>query len=559
MASTHAHPGGDKDQSILVAYDGSGSTGNVRQYHEVVRNVVASADARAAALGSAVTLLLWDNTARVTPREEFAHINALMLGGGGTEPEAIAQWVGARKFHGHLIIITDGQVCSSSVDRVETAMADAARRAPGGVYKFASVEVHLVQTTSSPPNMSVPCPFTRASPHTVFKYGRSQSEPQRVACVTTEDFAAAHAVRTIDTEAAFAAHFAAIERAVVAATMGAPGNPAMRDALLAMKKRVVSSAAVASGAGGPAHALEWALDARDGSAALAAARALTTAYYGEDTADEGPDDETFSARVSRLVSMCEGALRQTFDLSGLSAAIRSDRMRRAAVTRAAPAAALEVLHEGGADEGAQEGAQEGAEGAKAGARFECPVLFDDDASAQDVLLLLADDAPPVLEGEELGVVNACLDCPLNALDYPQVVRKLRDKLDYAISLKAWKELEEHDSTGGHEPLRSPMTRRPVVSGLCLGADEAHARATTWALDRAITGGKRAGNADLWFAVVWRLLEDDAPAWIDAAVVGKARAHMSWRLAHHTSFLSLTGLSELPTTRVSLRAAVWCVG
>ena len=126
-------------------------------------------------------------------------------------------------------------------------------------------------------------------------------------------------------------------------------------------------------------------------------------------------------------------------------------------------------------------------------------------------------------------------------------------LDHPVSLRAFKSAAE----SGHPFDASPMTRRPVRGGLCLGLSEEHCRATTWALDQAITGGKRIGNADLWFAVVWQLVESGgAAAWLPRAAVEAMRAQIAWRLQHHTSFIALTGDPVLPTTRVPLATAVW---
>jgi hypothetical protein len=530
-------------ENIVVAYDGSGSTANNRFYHARVLQIVNEAEARAARDGVKLVLVFWDTEHKETSKARFLQINSHMTGGGGTDPTAIATWVTTTHFHGHLVIVTDGQVDNSGVVR-----SDAMLRAHGddACWRFASVNVHLVDTGGCV-NMSVSCPFTRVSPYTIFQHHGHSPAPIQLTRVSADDFAIVHALSTISTESAFMEHFDSIERAVVAATMGSSGDVTLRDTLLALKKRVVSEAASIAGAGGPAQGLAAALAANDASGALAAAATLTSEFYGE--VPDDVDVPTFSARVSRLVSMCEGALKSTFDLSNLGAAIRSDRVRRAGQT-IAPAAAVTVMAEADA-------AEEQGQGQEQGTRFECPVLLDDDAAAQDVLLLLADDTPPVLEGEDVGLVNALLDCPLNALAYPTIIAKLKAKLDYAISLNAWKSLVAPGvSVSGTSS--SPLTRRPVSGGLCLGADEAHAKATTWALDRAILGGKRAGNPDLWFAVVWRILETDKPAWIDAAVVAKARAHMTWRLSYHSSFIALTGLPELPTTRVALKTAVWYV-
>lgn len=169
-------------------------------------------------------------------------------------------------------------------------------------------------------------------------------------------------------------------------------------------------------------------------------------------------------------------------------------------------------------------------------------------------------------------MNSLLDCPLNALGREDVMTRLKvergkecrgkaayrysfhsqAKIDHAVSLRAFKLA----SDTGVPMDTSPMTRRPVLGGLCLGVGEEHCRATTWALDQAITGGKRVGNADLWFAVIWQLVELGHTPWLSQPVVEAIRRQMTWRLAHHSTFIALTGDPGLPTTRVTLATAVW---
>jgi hypothetical protein len=61
---------------------------------------------------------------------------------------------------------------------------------------------------------------------------------------------------------------------------------------------------------------------------------MTNEYYA--TFEEDPDGKTWSAKISRLISMTEGALSSTFDLSGISSAIQGDRARRALVATPVP-------------------------------------------------------------------------------------------------------------------------------------------------------------------------------------------------------------------------------
>ena len=496
--------------TTLLAYDGSGSTGSNPFYHDETQRI-------AAKLPKGTKILFWDTAGRVITQARLAEINKRREGGGGTDPSAIADHVTATNFTGDLVIITDGQV--GSIDGVAARL-----RSHTG---FKSVIAHLINT-GGVVNMSVTCPFTRSSPHKVYLYERG--ERRLVTDVTAEDLAVVKRIAEIGTVAEFEAAAPALEKAVVAATMGTTGDPALRDALLAMKARIMKAETRAKGQSSTVTALNAALDEKRMTDAISLARTLTVEYYGPDSED--PDAKTWSARISRFISMTEGALRSTFDLSGISAAIRGDRARRAPVAAAAPAEAAPLSEEAAAEP------------------FECPITCDTEA---DVVLLVA-DGEPLLTGLDKDLANSLYDCPLNLLNHPALIDALKERLDHPVSLRALKEATD----SGHPLETSPMTRRRVAAGaICLGAREEHCRATTWTLANLFTGGKRIGNQDLWYATIWLLVEQGAVPYL-APILPQLRAHMVWRLANHASSVSLTGVPEFPTTRVPLRTAVWYV-
>jgi hypothetical protein len=251
-------------------------------------------------------------------------------------------------------------------------------------------------------------------------------------------------------------------------------------------------------------------------------------YYSE--------ERGWSARISRLIAMCEGALRGAFDLMAVNSAFHSDRVRRAAavVPVAIPAAAAEAAPE-----------------SEHLPPFVCPITLD---GVSDIILLIA-DGKPILEGLDKSVITDILDCPLNLFHYPEVVAALCDRLDHPISLTAYREA----TTAGAPILTGPMTRRPLLAGgICLGCSENHCAATTWTLAQLTTGSKLIGNPDLWFACLWLLLHRGQASEHLTDLEPHFAINMRWRLRNHMSFISLTGLPEFPSTRVPLGAAIWYV-
>jgi hypothetical protein len=66
-----------------------------------------------------------------------------------------------------------------------------------------------------------------------------------------------------------------------------------------------------------------------------------------------------------------------------------------------------------------------------------------------------------------------------------------------------------------------------------------------------------GNPDLWFAVVWLIVQRRESEYLSRTEPELA-ASMRWRMRNHTSSISLSGAPEFPTTRVRLDAAIWYV-
>jgi hypothetical protein len=502
-----------------VAYDGSGSTGNQAKYHDETQRIVRALQN----VTQRMKILFWDTTHRTITERELAQINKERKGGGGTESACIAEHVRATAFHGDLVIITDGQVSTQSVDRCATLL--------GADWAFTSVTAHLIDT-GGPVNMSVTCPFTRCSPHTIYTYMRAANYERTAATsVTAEDLQILERIAAIQTVADFMTVAPTMERAIVARTMGSTGDPGLRDAILAMKKRMMAT----SGSGSSSVVtLEAALDADNADVAHDTATALTHEYYAELDGDD-VESGSWSARINRMVSMCEGALRSTFDLSNLTGAIKGDRARRAGVATATEATAISETEQ---------------TSHSTSTSFQCPITCDDE---HDVVLLVAGDYPPLLANLDKDTVNDVTDCPLNLFRYPTLVAALKDRLDHPISLRALKAAEG----AGMPIVQSPITRRNVTGAICLGPAADHRAATTWTLARTVAGGKLLGNPDLWFACVWLLVERGEVPYL-RPILPQLRAHMTWRLGSQKTSISLTGLAEYPTVRVRLGTAVWYV-
>jgi hypothetical protein len=158
----------------------------------------------------------------------------------------------------------------------------------------------------------------------------------------------------------------------------------------------------------------------------------------------------------------------------------------------------------------------------------------------------------LLAGESPGVANAIITNPLNALSYPDFCSKLVSHLDHPIALRSMKEAEE----AGFPITTSPLTRASVFGGLFLGAGEEHSKATNFTIAHLIAEGKRVGNADLWFMLLWWLIERGHAHHLDS-VLPLIRGHLAFRLRAHLGTFTMMNSPYLPITLVPLGIAAWC--
>lgn len=522
--------------STLFAIDYSGSTSGSPTYHISCHRIVE--EKLGSYSSSTPTFLLWNTEEHLVSRTQLEQINKNMKGEGGTDPNAVANYVKRINFHGHLLFISDGLIDQSTVDICSSALAG---------WKFESVHVILIHAHSrySAPNMSVSCAFTRNSPHMV-DFISAMGDTRRVASVSNESLSLLDRLDDIHTVKDWLAIKNELTPVIIARTMGTTGDPTLRDTLLRMKSRIQRMDAESSA---ESHSLtintltislakssDNPVELRN---AISAAQTLRNDYY---TAMDGyaEDDTSWSSSINRLVSMCDGALYGTFDLSGVNAAIHSDRARRA------PMATVVKAEDTDAGEPIIDSSSAGGAGG-----FVCPITYDE---TNDIVLLVTQNPTPLLAGLDKSIVTDLTKCPLFLFRYADVESTFLSQIDHPISLEGLKGIYGTSSSDDGSIL-SPLTRKPILGALCLGPHKDHVAATNWTLARMTAGGKCLGNPDLWFAALWLLVKRGKLPYL-SPILPQLTTHLCWRMQNHKAPLSLLGTPEYPTTRVPLGTALW---
>jgi hypothetical protein len=507
---------------VLIAYDCSGSTNQVQFYHrmsaDIVKSIIGMDDEFSSQIAvSQVDVLLWDSEAKIADLNELNKINDSLNGYGGTRPSFVARHCIEKGFHGNLVLITDGEIGTDEIDTADEILHE---------WKFAQVECHVIQQYGDA-NMSVFCPFFRNSPHVIYSHNQAKRDKWKsLMQVTTDDFLIVADIVNVSKVEEFESLFPRLEKVLISKTMGKAEDVELRDELLKMRQRLIQSTTF-----GQAKKrnygveLDKLLSSGDCESAVAVCQKMVDQFYESRAVDA--DGDHWSKKLARLISMSEGAIRNSFGQGAIS-----DKLQRAVD--------MEVFE---ADKADVHDADESVEDSK---HFVCPVTYEPE---KDIVLLVI-DGNPILRTAKKKVMDDLLNCPLNVFKYPRLVQAISDRIDHPLSLRSLKESKDSGILQN-----SPFTRKPVLGALVLGAYPDHVKATNWTLAKILADGKVCGNLDLWFAVVWMIAKSKNYL---HDVLPNIEEHLSWRLVNNKTFASLSGLPEFVTTRMTLRSALWYI-
>ncbi|CAL6113701.1 Conserved_hypothetical protein [Hexamita inflata] len=517
--------------TVLFAHDFSGSTSGATEYHTVARQLLES-------LPNETKFVLWDDKFEFVDRAKIINVINSHQGRGGTYPTQIVKACEQINFSGELIILTDGDV--SNVDEADQLIQQLG-------MNFTKVTVHIVNRN---PNISVCAPFIRQCPHEIMLH--KNAEVQKLAQVTDEDRKVIDIMQTVITEDHFNQIYDTLHAVIQAATIGTNGDPTLRDKVILMRERIVKNKAKVVPKS--LNEFESKILEKNIDEAVNIMKDMYKEYYGED------DITSFEGKMSRLINMCSGRLRNQFDLGVIAS-------QRAATAQNADAAGAEVLTE------------EQANNQNLKQLLMCPITLGE---ASDLVLLIKAPDTPLLGLLDKYQVEECINNPLNAFKFPDFIKAIADHLDVYISLEAYKE-----SFNADMPLtNSPITGSALCGALAFGENNEYAKVTDYTLAVLLAGGKLMGNINLWFAVIYFIIRGNPKLQKsllpeeDSVIETKSvytieviqnvhshaerlgemlplfQKHMTWRLLNRKTFASLSGLSQFVVTKMHIAPAIW---
>lgn len=233
------------------------------------------------------------------------------------------------------------------------------------------------------------------------------------------------------------------------------------------------------------------------------------------------------AQFNSLLHACGGEQKYTFSFDEL----RSSSATRAEIIQEIPIETVEDVNPDEPDS----------------PTFICPISYEEEV---DPVIIVSKPPKPILFGLTRKTTDTIINNPLNGFVLKPFAQLFSSFIDHPISLKTYRE-----SLKSYPITQSPFTRKPILGLITLGCTPSHVKAANWTLSALTSGGKKLGNFDFWFALLWLCVEDHLIPHLEE-ILPFIRNQMLFRLRNSFSRASLVGITGYSFTRLELGAACW---
>lgn len=476
----------------FICIDCSGSTGNHSKYWDHVKDVLEKN------YDDNSSIVFWDTEVKsVTKQDALKHIEK-KTGCGGTAPVCLSNILTEKS---NVILITDGQISPYDVSKCDSMLKD---------REFESVSMHFY-STGGDMNMSVAAPFTRNTKYIMYTDGILFSSGSTKELIDLSKYE--------NDPQSFIDDFEQLLKQVTVITMGKP-NIQLRNMILDMKDKLMSYIVnnKSKELSDPMNKLRNILQSGNYESGLATIKKIITNVGSTDIAKE------INRITNILIDRCANSRNFDFNLLDPSKLMRAD------VVEDVKEELPEVKEYSGL--------------------FECPIIMD-----IDMPCCLIADGEPIFKSNDMenSYLNDIMANPLLTLADPNLVTKLKSRLDHVLGLSSVRMLYENKN------MKSPFTRNNIVGVLSFGTDKTHMKSVKYALSKLFFGNKLVGTHELWLAVVYMVSKDISYLRENTEYMDAFKSYLLNRLKTRETHITLTGLPIEPIIRCPIDIALWyCV-
>ena len=104
-------------------------------------------------------------------------------------------------------------------------------------------------------------------------------------------------------------------------------------------------------------------------------------------------------------------------------------------------------------------------------------------------------------------------------------------------------------------MKNPFTQNRLLGSIPLGTHKSHMTVGNHTIAKMVAGGKVMGNLNLYFAVIWILVNEDEVEFLKP-IKANVEEHLLYRLRKTKTMASMCGLSQFVSTQVNTDIALW---
>ena len=478
--------------TTIFFHDMSGSTGGVRQYHDLSLKIY-----NEKVKNNTHVIVGWDNEYKVFDDNTYINMCTNRKGYGGTLTSQIGKYLSTLNSTNsfELIIITDGEVDIGDISRCDSYVSN---------LKLDIKKVTAYVSSTRNPNCSVFAPFMRGSwDCEIFhdnQYGYSNEIKSIYSLNQKERIKLMEVVKTATTEEEINDVFDKLIDMVTSITMGkSTGDSNLRNDILVMANRIKQNVKSKLSKSTQLEIFEKELT-ENKSVSIQTAQNLHKFYKDSFNGND------FQSKINTLLQMCDGKLSHMFDPTQ----IRSQALNRATVqTNNVTNEQMNEINDIPTNI----------------KPIDCPIMLD---SSPNIVLMIK-SGTPIFEQIEKKTQDSIM---LNTFYAHNCRDLIKQRLDHYMSLEAYTALET---------TKSPMTNSNLCGCLVLGTDPLSVKATNHTIGQMVLGKSGIiGNADIWFYTIYNLVKSGDLPWL-TDILPNLEAQMKYRLFNSKCTLSMSGL------------------
>lgn len=440
--------------------------------------------------------IVWDtNIKEITYNQLLKYIND-KKGYGGTMISCVASSIVEKKFNNSkIIIITDGEVSSSDVILSEKKLNG---------FNIKEVECHIIKASTylNVIDISVPLAFMRNNTSRLY-YTNREDDTKLIKSINKADY---EMLKNITLENVMN-HFDKIYDLVNISNMNRSGLPDIKKKLLKIRTEFIRMANQNLKAI-DGNTVQYELQEGNYENALTMIKKIEDIFVNQ-------NDDSPMGKFDKLMSLCD-------DRTGKGFALEQK------VTNAKQSEEIEP--------------EEPTEEEVSNSGFEDPVLYELDVPQ----LVILTSNEELFENDK--DFKNFIESPLNILGNEKMKIKIAKRIGHCIGIKLTNRCDY-----------DPFNRIEIIGTIPLTTSNTqHIEVGSHALFKLFTKGKKMGNPNLYYAVLWQILVVENKCEYLSEYNEHIINHLKFRISKAMTYISLCGLPDFNRTIVPMDVAMYYI-